>query len=216
VQASLTEGALLEAAGWGGWAGCDATVACEVVEHVHDTDAFARCLLGALRCVARLCARLFCGHDMRVAPEALCCYQARADVERFWPAVARVSVRNTRLPHALVVIRCSQSKAPCRPRVAVVSTPNMEYNEVIRFALPHGDADPRKPVGADGRPMRDIDHKFEWTRAQFAAWAERQAATWGYSVATGGVGVADAEAAWRERGGGGDRDVGNATQARPA
>lgn len=51
MQASLTEGPLLSIEGWGGWAGCDAAVACEVVEHVTDTDAFARCLLGALRCV---------------------------------------------------------------------------------------------------------------------------------------------------------------------
>ena len=39
----------MDAAQWGEWAGCDAAVACEVVEHVHDTHAFAACLLGTLR-----------------------------------------------------------------------------------------------------------------------------------------------------------------------
>lgn len=50
VQGSVTQAPLLDAAGWGEWRGCDAAVACEVVEHVHDPDAFARGLLHALRC----------------------------------------------------------------------------------------------------------------------------------------------------------------------
>lgn len=54
VQANLTKGALLEAEGWGEWAGCDAALSVEVVEHVRDTDAYAKSLLGCLRCAPRL------------------------------------------------------------------------------------------------------------------------------------------------------------------
>ena len=44
-----------------------------------------------------------------------------------------------------------------RPRTVVVTTPNVEYN--VRFE--------RLPAGA----MRHRDHRFEWTRAEFADWA---------------------------------------------
>ena len=45
-----------------------------------------------------------------------------------------------------------------RPRTVVVTTPNAEYN--VKFeALPAGKL-----------PARD--HRFEWTRAEFQAWAE--------------------------------------------
>lgn len=50
LQGSVTTGDLLEQDGWGSWQGCDAAVACEVVEHVHNPDAFAQSLLGSLRC----------------------------------------------------------------------------------------------------------------------------------------------------------------------
>lgn len=89
----------------------------------------------------------------------------------------------------------------------------MEYNQVIRFSLPVFDADPRKPIGSDGRPMRDIDHKFEWTRAEFQSWAEGAAAQYGYSVTFDGVGIAMAEARWRaETKGAKEKDIGRATQ----
>ena len=97
--------------------------------------------------------------------------------------------------------------------MAIVSTPNMEYNHVIRFSLPTFDTDPRKPIGSDGRPMRDIDHKFEWTRAEFETWATAQAAKHGYSVTFDGVGIAMAEARWRkDEPGWADKDIGHATQ----
>jgi 3' terminal RNA ribose 2'-O-methyltransferase Hen1 len=54
-----------------------------------------------------------------------------------------------------------------RPTIIVVSTPNVEYN--IRFA--------DLPAGA----MRHPDHRFEWSRAEFQAWAERVAGAY-YSV----------------------------------
>ena len=42
-----------------------------------------------------------------------------------------------------------------RPKAVVVTTPNVEYN--VRF------------VGMTS-PTRHRDHRFEWTRAEFAAW----------------------------------------------
>ncbi|MFG3698757.1 3' terminal RNA ribose 2'-O-methyltransferase Hen1 [Micromonospora sp. NPDC047620] len=66
-----------------------------------------------------------------------------------------------------------------RPATVVVTTPNVEYN--VRY---------------DGLPagrFRHADHRFEWTRAEFAAWVDRVAATYGYSAAIGGVGDDDPE-----------------------
>ena len=38
--------------------------------------------------------------------------------------------------------------------------------------------------------FRHSDHKFEWTRAEFARWCAAQAAEWGYDVACGALGRA--------------------------
>ncbi|WP_344499014.1 3' terminal RNA ribose 2'-O-methyltransferase Hen1 [Streptomyces enissocaesilis] len=55
-----------------------------------------------------------------------------------------------------------------RPRTVLVTTPNVEYN--VRWeTLPAGHA-------------RHADHRFEWTRAEFRAWAERVARRHGYGV----------------------------------
>jgi hypothetical protein len=40
---------------------------------------------------------------------------------------------------------------------------------------------------AAGR-FRHADHRFEWTRAEFQAWAERIAAEYGYKVRFEGLG----------------------------
>jgi 3' terminal RNA ribose 2'-O-methyltransferase Hen1 len=53
------------------------------------------------------------------------------------------------------------------PGVVIVTTPNREYNPEYGMA----------PTA-----MRHRDHRFEWTRAQFAAWADRVAASYGYAV----------------------------------
>ena len=54
------------------------------------------------------------------------------------------------------------------PAAVVVTTPNAEYN-------PHFET---LPAGA----LRHRDHRFEWTRAEFRAWAERAAGNHGYQV----------------------------------
>jgi len=66
-----------------------------------------------------------------------------------------------------------------RPAAVVVTTPNAEYN-VLYETLEAG-------------RMRHRDHRFEWTRAQFADWARRVGATHGYAVEYRPVGDIDAE-----------------------
>jgi 3' terminal RNA ribose 2'-O-methyltransferase Hen1 len=69
--------------------------------------------------------------------------------------------------------------AEARPATVVVTTPNIEHN--VRFdALPAG-------------RLRHRDHRFEWTRAQFAEWAGGVAARHGYRVTFEGVGTDDPE-----------------------
>jgi 3' terminal RNA ribose 2'-O-methyltransferase Hen1 len=67
--------------------------------------------------------------------------------------------------------------AHARPGTVVVTTPNVEYN--VRFeGLPAGS-------------LRHRDHRFEWTRAEFAAWADRVASRHGYRVDRSGIGTDD-------------------------
>ncbi|QJS09453.1 3' terminal RNA ribose 2'-O-methyltransferase Hen1 [Streptomyces argyrophyllae] len=66
-----------------------------------------------------------------------------------------------------------------RPRTVVVTTPNVEYN--VRWdSLPAGHA-------------RHGDHRFEWTREEFRAWAAAVAGRHGYDVEFVPVGPDDAE-----------------------
>jgi 3' terminal RNA ribose 2'-O-methyltransferase Hen1 len=65
------------------------------------------------------------------------------------------------------------------PRIVVVTTPNAEHNVRFDFLVPGS--------------FRHRDHRFEWTRAEFAAWAEQVASTHGYSVRFLPVGVDDPE-----------------------
>ncbi|ACU74374.1 Methyltransferase type 12 [Catenulispora acidiphila DSM 44928] len=65
------------------------------------------------------------------------------------------------------------------PRAVVVTTPNVEYNA-------------RYETLEAGR-FRHSDHRFEWTRAEFRAWAERVAAAHGYDVRFKPVGEVDPE-----------------------
>jgi 3' terminal RNA ribose 2'-O-methyltransferase Hen1 len=54
------------------------------------------------------------------------------------------------------------------PKTIITTTPNREYNVLF-------------PALAAGR-LRHPDHRFEWTRAEFGAWAERVATEYGYEV----------------------------------
>jgi 3' terminal RNA ribose 2'-O-methyltransferase Hen1 len=64
-----------------------------------------------------------------------------------------------------------------RPRHAIVTTPNREYN-ILFETLPQG-------------KMRHSDHRFEWTRSEFADWANRVASRFGYEVRFEPVGPID-------------------------
>ncbi|MFG2262006.1 3' terminal RNA ribose 2'-O-methyltransferase Hen1 [Streptomyces sp. NPDC048720] len=66
-----------------------------------------------------------------------------------------------------------------RPRTVLVTTPNVEYN--VRWeTLPAGH-------------VRHGDHRFEWTREEFRAWAAAVAGRHGYEVAFVPVGPDDPE-----------------------
>ena len=66
-----------------------------------------------------------------------------------------------------------------KPQMVVVTTPNREYNA--------------KFEGMKPGELRHADHRFEWTRAEFAAWAERVAEQFSYSVRIEPLGEVDAE-----------------------
>ncbi|GAB4122893.1 MAG: 3' terminal RNA ribose 2'-O-methyltransferase Hen1 [Roseiflexaceae bacterium] len=66
-----------------------------------------------------------------------------------------------------------------KPGVVVITTPNREYN--VRYAsLTPGN-------------LRHRDHRFEWSRAEFRAWAERVAAAYGYHATIDMIGEVDPE-----------------------
>ena len=63
------------------------------------------------------------------------------------------------------------------PAAVVVTTPNREHN----VNYPH--------LHAGG--MRHRDHRFEWTRAEFAAWVRGIEERFGYRADTSGIGFED-------------------------
>jgi 3' terminal RNA ribose 2'-O-methyltransferase Hen1 len=69
--------------------------------------------------------------------------------------------------------------AAARPQNVIVTTPNREYN--VRYA----------ELEAGG--LRHPDHRFEWTRTEFQAWANAIADRQHYRVRFDGVGEDDAE-----------------------
>ncbi|MFJ6678295.1 3' terminal RNA ribose 2'-O-methyltransferase Hen1 [Microbacterium sp. NPDC091382] len=69
--------------------------------------------------------------------------------------------------------------ASAAPGAVVVTTPNADYN-VLYADLPAG-------------AFRHDDHRFEWTREEFRAWAEAVGARHGYAVEFRPVGEADAD-----------------------
>lgn len=69
--------------------------------------------------------------------------------------------------------------AYARPDRVVVTTPNIEYN-VLFETLP-----------AD--TLRHRDHRFEWTRTEFADWTADVGSRHGYAVELSGIGPEDVE-----------------------
>ena len=69
--------------------------------------------------------------------------------------------------------------AHARPATVVLTTPNVEYNALF----------PSLPAGR----LRHRDHRFEWSRAQFAEWADGVAGRHGYAVTYSGIGPEDAD-----------------------
>ncbi|WP_433662839.1 3' terminal RNA ribose 2'-O-methyltransferase Hen1 [Nocardia sp. CA-128927] len=65
------------------------------------------------------------------------------------------------------------------PGAVLVTTPNAEFNVTFETLA----------AGS----FRHADHRFEWTRAEFAAWADGVAARHGYTVRFVPIGVPDAE-----------------------
>ncbi len=63
-----------------------------------------------------------------------------------------------------------------RPGQVLMTTPNVEYN--AHYGI------------ADGA-TRHTDHRFEWDRAQFQAWASDVAGQYGYTVRFSGIGTED-------------------------
>jgi 3' terminal RNA ribose 2'-O-methyltransferase Hen1 len=66
--------------------------------------------------------------------------------------------------------------AHARPNAVIVTTPNFEYN-VCFDALPAGQ-------------LRHRDHRFEWTRAEFASWCRGVAERHGFDVEISEIGTA--------------------------
>jgi 3' terminal RNA ribose 2'-O-methyltransferase Hen1 len=64
-----------------------------------------------------------------------------------------------------------------KPQTVVITTPNAEYN-VKWESLPAG-------------KFRHRDHRFEWTRAEFGAWAQRICNRFGYTVDLAPIGEVD-------------------------
>ena len=63
------------------------------------------------------------------------------------------------------------------PNLVVVTTPNREYNQLFENL-------------ASGA-FRHPDHRFEWTRTEFAAWADTVADRFGYTAEFTGIGPVD-------------------------
>ena len=96
-----------------------------------------------------------------------------------YDAAALVEVDRALRPAAAGGASRPTSSARRGRRCVVVTTPNAEYNRMWE-TLPAGE-------------LRHPDHRFEWTRAEFAAWASRVGGAYGYSVRFLPVGPEDAE-----------------------
>jgi len=64
------------------------------------------------------------------------------------------------------------------PKTVIITTPNSEYNVLYE--------------GLENGKMRHNDHRFEWNRAQFKAWAEKLASEYKYTFNIKPIGEIDA------------------------
>jgi len=93
-----------------------------------------------------------------------------------------------------------------RPKLLLVTTPNREVNPLLYYAhraleeeaimpmlVSEGSEEavqsPSFDSHYDPSAMRDPDHRFEWSVAEFSAWAHDLASAWGYRVEFRGVGT---------------------------
>ncbi len=76
-----------------------------------------------------------------------------------------------------------------RPRTIVLTTPNREYNVTWENMILEPATDDRPTVTR----LRHGDHRFEWTREEFRAWAENVGERFGYDVRYLPVGPVDPE-----------------------
>lgn len=130
-------------------------------------DASTEALATAERLLAPLDpARLSLRHGSFLAPDAeLAGFDAAVMVE----AVEHVDPAHlSRLERGVF--------AALRPRLVVLTTPNRDYN--ARLGLAEGD-------------LRHADHRFEWSRARFRAWAGGVAARNGFAAEFRDVGRSD-------------------------
>lgn len=81
-------------------------------------------------------------------------------------AAALVEVIEHLEPHRLQALS-ENVFGVAKPKLVVLTTPNAEYNATFEHP----------------QTMRHADHRFEWTRAEFQAWAQATAEQYGYGVA---------------------------------
>eukprot|EP00850_Spirogloea_muscicola_P005463 SM000025S08358 [mRNA] locus=s25:204630:210517:- [translate_table: standard] len=79
-----------------------------------------------------------------------------------------------------------------KPKILLLSTPNIEYNPLIlsstQSAILGGERPAVTPSSYKDCPLRNEDHRFEWTRDEFQEWAQSLAKKHAYSVRFDGVG----------------------------
>ncbi|TIV12407.1 MAG: 3' terminal RNA ribose 2'-O-methyltransferase Hen1, partial [Mesorhizobium sp.] len=63
------------------------------------------------------------------------------------------------------------------PKTVIVTTPNADHNALFS--------------GLEAGAFRHPDHRFEWSRAEFEAWAAKIAETYSYVPAISGIGDVD-------------------------
>jgi small RNA 2'-O-methyltransferase len=145
-------------------------VAEEQIAKVRGVDVSAEALLRAERSLES--ERWDSGCDWRLH------HGSFAEPEDSWAhfdAAAMVETLEHVPPEQLSLVERSVFTV-ARPRTVVITTPNCEYNRLY---------------GMEEGEMRHADHKFEWSRAKFRAWASGVAERNGYEVSFEDVGRAE-------------------------